>query len=246
MSHHFDVWFVTANQVYKAVPFTVVTDWAEQGRLGAGDQLRPTGVDCAWVRVADHPQISDFLFVRTTAPATPATTATVEPGAATDSREPIELDIGWRKRTDDDDDDVDMIPLIDISLVLLIFFMMTAAVATVSPIAVPDMKYASPLAKEANAITVDIDRRGSGEVIYHVRIGNASAAPEDANLANLGLLLTRLDARLAEFTKPPEVRIACNKELPRERVRDVARELDKRKQTGRVAYYGAEVNEVTP
>ncbi|MCZ2342494.1 MAG: biopolymer transporter ExbD [Bacteroidales bacterium] len=233
MSLHFDVWFLTANQIYKAVPFTVVTDWAEQGRVGAEDKLRPTGVDTAWMRVADHPQIRDFLFVR------PAE-------RRTEPLEPIALDVGWRTRPDDDDDDVDMIPLIDISLVLLIFFMMTAAVATVSPIAVPDMKHASTLAKDANAVTVDIDRRSSGEIIYHLRLGNAAPAPEDANLLTREQLLTRLDARLGEYRTPPEVRIACNKELPRVQVRDVARELDKRKQAGKVAYYGAEVNEVTP
>ena len=29
----FDVWFVTANTVYKGVPYNVVADWAQQGRL---------------------------------------------------------------------------------------------------------------------------------------------------------------------------------------------------------------------
>jgi hypothetical protein len=29
----FDVWVVETNTVYKQVPYTVVTDWAQQGRL---------------------------------------------------------------------------------------------------------------------------------------------------------------------------------------------------------------------
>lgn len=237
MATNFDVWFVAADQVYKAVPYGVVTDWAEQGRLGADDKLRPAGVETTWVRAADHPQISDFLFV--------ASVDTAASQTHGDALEPVELD-GWHRRSEDEDDDVDMIPLIDISLVLLIFFMMTATVAALSPIDVPDMKHASELSKEADAITIEIDKRGIDEIVYAVRIGNAAAAPEDNNLASLGAMLTRLDARLAGKERPPEVRIACNKELPRERVREVAKELDQRKHDGQIAFYGAEVNEVTP
>ena len=139
-----------------------------------------------------------------------------------------------------------MIPLIDISLVLLIFFMMTSVVSTVSPVDVPEMKHASQLAKEAGALTVEIDQLGPGDVVYAMRIGNTPAAPEDNNLPSLGELVARLDARLAEYEEPPEVRIACHQELPSSRVREVAAELDRRKTSGRIAFYGAEVNEVTP
>ena len=29
----FDVWIIETNQVYKEVPYTVVADWVQQGRL---------------------------------------------------------------------------------------------------------------------------------------------------------------------------------------------------------------------
>ena len=237
MASTFDIWFVAANQVYKAVPYGVATGWAEQGRLGADDKIRPAGVDTAWVRAANHPLIGDFLFVG----GPPA----VNSGSVT-PLEPIELDAGWGRPKADEDDDVDMIPLIDISLVLLIYFMMTSVISTVSPIEVPEMKHAAQLGKEAGALTVDIDQLGPGEVVYGIRIGNAPAAPEDNNLPSVGALLTRLDARLGDYGEPPEVRIACHKELPSSRVRDVAAELDRRKTAGRIAFYGAEVNEVSP
>ena len=85
MATTFDVWFVAANQVYKAVPYGVATGWAEQGRLGADDKVRPAGVDAAWVRAADHPLIGDFLF----AAGPPAGTGPAAP------LDPIELDDGW-------------------------------------------------------------------------------------------------------------------------------------------------------
>ena len=39
----FDVWIVETNQVYKEVPYTVVADWVQQGRLLEDDRLKPSG-----------------------------------------------------------------------------------------------------------------------------------------------------------------------------------------------------------
>lgn len=237
MANTFDVWFVQADTVYKAVPFGVVTGWAEQGRLAGTDKVRPAGVQTAWVKVADHPMLADFLFVpgeTTTAPAT---------GDTAEQLQEIEIDAGWKKVIEDEDDDVDMIPLIDISLVLLIFFMMTATVAALSPVSVPEMAHAGPLGKDADAMTVDIDKRATGEVIYALRLGSQGPTPEDKNLPSVGDVINRLKARLSGVSRPPEVRIACNKELPRMHVLDVTKELQKLKDAKQIAFYGAEVNE---
>jgi biopolymer transport protein ExbD len=231
MSQNFDVWFVTADTVYRGVPYGVVSGWAEQGRIAADDKVRPAGTEEPWIRVGDHSLLSDFLF-------------RPRAGVAADTAEqlqPIEMDING-KRFDEDDDDVDMIPLIDISLVLLIFFMMTTAVAALSPVNVPDMHYASELSKDPDALTVHIDKRADGEVVFAVRVGDR-LAPEDTNLATPEDMLRRLDVRLSEAQRPPEVRVACHRELPRSWVRDVARELDKRKQKEQISSYSAEVNE---
>src|SRR4051794_19833943 len=110
----YDVWIVESNTVYREVPYTVVTDWVQQGRLLDDDQLRPSGTQ-QWQRLGDQTSFAAFL-------------PKVEPQRADDQAEmlePVQVDFAWRPRTDDEDDDVDMIPLIDISLVLLIFFMMT-------------------------------------------------------------------------------------------------------------------------
>lgn len=231
----FDVWFVRGDTVYRAVPYSVVTGWAEQGRLAADDKVRPAGTDVAWLRVADNPHIGDYLYRRDTAPAAPA-------GAA-EQLQPVELDVGVRKRADEEDDDVDMIPLIDISLVLLIFFMMTTAVAALSPVDVPEMKHASELAPSGESFTVHIDKRADGEVVLALRVGDRSPRPEDSNLRNVDDVMRRLDARLAEVQRPPEVRIACHKDLERGWVRDVARELERRKAKEQISGYAAEVNE---
>ena len=227
----YDVWFVTADTVYRGVPYSVVTDWAEQGRLAAGDKVRPAGTEEAWARIADHQLLTDFLYRPRPAPS--ADTA--------EQLQPVEMEVSGRK-TEDDDDDVDMIPLIDISLVLLIFFMMTTAVAALSPVSVPDMKYASELGEDPDAITIHIDKRADGGVFFAVRVGS-HLAPEDNNLATPEEMFRRLDVRLSEAQRPPEVRIACHRDLERSWVRDTARELDKRKQKEQISSYSAEVNE---
>ena len=237
----FDVWLHAANTVYKGVPFGAVTDWAQQGRLAADDKVRPAGTNEPWVRAADHDIIGDYLFVKsTTAP--PAI-----PLKAHEALEPVEMDVGWRKSREDDDDDVDMIPLIDISLVLLIFFMMTAAVSALSPVAVPEMKNIADLKTGGDAFTVTIDKNPLGEVIYSVRIGDRAPEKIDADLPTLASALVRLDAKLAEVlaagNAPPEVRIACHKELPSERVHELSKELQRRKDDKKISLFGAEVNE---
>jgi hypothetical protein len=228
---NFDVWFVAADTVYRGVPYGVLTGWAEQGRVSAGDKVRPAGTEQPWSRVGDHPLLADFLF-------RPRPTAAAADAA--EQLQPVEMDLG--KRYEDHDDDVDMIPLIDISLVLLIFFMMTTAVAALSPVNVPEMRYASELGKDADAITIHIDKRGEDEVFFAIRVGDR-LAPEDNNLATPEEMLRRLDVRLAEAQRPPEVRVACHRDLPRSWVRDVARELDRRRQKDQIAFYTAEVNE---
>src|SRR6266545_2761747 len=111
----FDVWIVESNTVYKKVPYAVVTDWAQEGRLLGDDRLRAAGSE-QWIPLGEVPALSVFL-------------PRAEPHRAEDQAEalePVQVDFSWKPRRGDDDEDVDMIPLIDISLVLLIFFMMTA------------------------------------------------------------------------------------------------------------------------
>jgi biopolymer transport protein ExbD len=229
----FDVWFVAADQVYRAVPWAVVSGWAEQGRLAAGDRVRPAGSTPAWVKVADEPTLSGFLF-------NPARHL----GESAGEGGPIELDLGPRPRAREiEDDEVDMIPLIDVSLVLLVFFMLTTVVAATSPVAVPEMKYAQEIVKESDSITIQIDTRGVTEHFYALRLGDAGPTPDDNNLLTLGELLVRLDKRLAERRTPPEIRIACNAKLPGGLVREVTPELHKLQQKGKITGYTTDVNE---
>src|SRR5271165_4008574 len=106
-----DVWLVEANTVYREVPYTVVTDWVQQGRLLEDDRVRLVGTT-DWLKIADVAALAAYL---------PKPIPQAEDRA--EALEPVESGMSWRHRPEDEDDDVDMIPLIDVSLVLLIFFM---------------------------------------------------------------------------------------------------------------------------
>jgi biopolymer transport protein ExbD len=95
----------------------VVTDWLQEGRLLADDRVRPSGT-AEWFAIGSVPTLAPYLPKKDEHRAEDQAEAL----------EPVHVDFTWKRGPEDDDEDVDMIPLIDISLVLLIFFMMTAAV----------------------------------------------------------------------------------------------------------------------
>lgn len=113
-----DVWIVEINTVYREVPFAVATDWLLQGRLLPEDRVRLAGAQ-SWHPVNKVPAFAPYL------------PQAVPVGAddQAEALEPVDLGLDIPTRGEDEDDDVDMIPLIDISLVLLIFFMMTASIS---------------------------------------------------------------------------------------------------------------------
>ena len=76
-----------------------------------------------------------------------------------------------------------MIPLIDISLVLLIFFMMTMTVASISHINVPSMENAVKIDTSRDTVRIDVDL-SNGKTVYAIGKGTAAAKDEDANLQN--------------------------------------------------------------
>jgi biopolymer transport protein ExbD len=147
-----DVWIVESTAVYTEVPFGVVVDWIQQGRLLGNDRVRVHGKD-RWHPLEKVAALSPYL-----PKAEPLETASVS-----ESLEPVDLGWKWKRPEETEDEDVDMIPLIDISLVLLIFFMMTATVRSglFAPIETPQTTFpAEALAREQ--LWLGIDAKGPG------------------------------------------------------------------------------------
>jgi biopolymer transport protein ExbD len=238
----FDVWFMEANTVYKAVPYNVVADWTQQGRLGGADMVRPSGTEEAWVAIADHEFLSDYLSRPTKAkaapaplPAEPLIAAEVVSEAKPAAEVPVELpdpEPGPTVSRFEEDDEVDMIPLIDISMVLLVFFIIIQAAGALAPVDVPEMKYAGQLREDPDAITITIEKLNAENVYYSVRVGPTSPKPSHDMLPTPEAAMKALNEALAGATRPPEVRIACRKDLPRERVYELRRELEPLRKKG--------------
>ena len=229
----FDVWFVQTNTVYKEVPFTVVTDWVQQSRLQLDDMIKPAGAP-NWFRLGGLPMFQPYV-------PQPAHDAV---GDVAEALEPVEMDVGWKRRFDDEDDDVDMIPLIDISLVLLIFFMMTTTVAAISRISVPDMFNASTIETNPRVLRIDVDKSDNeGGAIFAVGLGTQPPTEENDKLGDVDSLSIRIDVILQRVTEPPEVRIAANRDLPYEVVEKVMRKMDQLQNSGQITHYFIEVNE---
>jgi biopolymer transport protein ExbD len=234
-----DVWFVTANTVYRQVPYQVVADWVREGRLGAADKLRPAGTaDRDWRTVGTWELFADYL------PGS-ATAAGAE-GGEVELPEPVEPESHGRKQREAVDDEVDMIPLIDISMVLLVFFVIVSATGALSPVDVPDMKYAGQLTNDPNAITINIQKASETEVVYALRVGKVAPRPEYARLANPEEALKALNTLLGEATQPPHVQVACEKALPSARVVEMEKELKKLFKKGLINSFDATVNEAPP
>jgi biopolymer transport protein ExbD len=206
-----DVWLVEPNTVYKDVPFTVVADWIQQGRLLEEDKVRASG-GAEWRTVASVPAFAPYL-------------PRPEPFRAEDeaeAREPIGLDFGWKKPHHDPEEDVDMIPLIDVSLVLLIFFMMvTPGIGAASFILKPGTVHGETY-DDPRIIWIGIDYKGPTPErrapVFYVGEGKKGAEKENSDLATLDELIERLTVVIGDRSKV-EITINAHTDLPESVVR---------------------------
>jgi biopolymer transport protein ExbD len=217
-----DVWIVESNTVYKEVPFTVVIDWVQQGRLLEDDQVRVAGSK-DWKKIADIPGLAAYL-------------PRAEPLRAQDQAEalePVQLDFAWKKAPHDEEEDIDMIPLIDVSLVLLIFFMLTAAGAAVAS-AIPMPQAGNAGVAQLSGIWVGINLEGKTPVYSLGEEGKPSPDPEDRDIRSKAELLKRLKERLDRQSRPIEVTINANKDIEDGIVLDLAVDLCKEPYRGKI------------
>jgi biopolymer transport protein ExbD len=224
-----DVWIVETNTVYRQVPYNVVTDWVQQGRLLADDQVRPAGTG-PWQKLGEQAAFAAFL-------------PKAEPFRADDAAEamePVHTEIVVKHRRGDEDEDVDMIPLIDISLVLLIFFMMTAAVGGAGSIFDPPEATHMLVTEEPNMLWVGINRDKEGNPQYSLGRGEFG---EGEKCASREELVAKLEAALGRETNPVNVSIKANQHLPYAVIQDMTLQMERYKRQRKVVNVFGGVNE---
>jgi biopolymer transport protein ExbD len=227
-----DVWIIETNTVYKAVPYTVVADWAQQGRLLENDRLRPAG-STEWQTLGAMPAFNPYL--------PRATPNRVEDQA--EALEPVHGEFVWKPRAGDEDEDVDMIPLIDVSLVLLIFFMMTATVTGVASwINTPTAHYSPGVLP--NTFWIGIDRAADGTPLYALGRGDQNPQAGDRNLS-LAEAIRRLETQLRDSGPgvPNDVTVKADLALPYEIVEEVNVDLEGLRAKGLIRQIYAGVRE---
>jgi biopolymer transport protein ExbD len=227
-----DVWIVASNTVYREVPFTVVADWVQQGRLLEDDMLKPSGTN-EWSKVGSPDNFEAYL---------PKPQAHRSEDQA-EALERVELDFSYKRHRDEEDDDVDMIPLIDVSLVLLIFFMLLSAGAGVaSAIQVPGVDFPDVAVINPQELTVGIDLQ-DGKEVYSIGVGNKPPADDDhKNIATYPEMLSLLQNMLSR-TDRDEVTINAHKDVRSGIVRNLTADLARGPFRGKVSRVLIGVNE---
>jgi biopolymer transport protein ExbD len=141
--------------------------------------------------------------------------------------EEVETGFHWKRKIDDEDAEVDMIPLIDVSLVLLIFFMLTTNPETSAAgpqIATPPAVYGT-VVNAPDEVWVGINRIDKGGVPTQVYSLGVGAKAEARNLATRQELLDHLTTLLAD-KKKVNLTIDANSEVPSGDVRDLTVALE--------------------
>ena len=230
----FDLWLVESNTVYKEVPYEVVTDWFQQGRLLLTDKGKSSG-SADWRELSEMPELAAYAPHK-------------EEHRADDfaeALEPVELELIWKKAAEAEDQDVDMIPLIDVSLVLLIFFMMTSTVSGLAAnLQLPEV-HSAPGGLASDQLWVSIEKNPdnpNANPTYSVGVGNASAREGDRNL-DLATAIQRLDEKLATMGSVELVTVRGDKDLDVGTVKEVRSQLEIRRSRGQVKKVGDEVLE---
>ena len=156
----------------------------------------------------------------------------------------MHVDFGWKQRSETEEEDVDMIPLIDVSLVLLIFFMMTATAAT-SPLLInmPATEHGNTLVNDPGMLWIGIDRV-DGQPVYSIGKGEQGPQPDDRKLTE-SEVLQRLEARLQEGGSG-EVRIVADRLLPYDVVKRMTALLEQRRGQGVRKIYGGVIERENP
>ena len=208
-----DIWILESNTVYREVPFTVVADWIQQGRLLEDDMLRPSGT-AEWMKVGASPTFAPYL-------------PKVVPHGVEDqaeAMEPVAVDFSWKRPHADEDEDVDMIPLIDVSLVLLIFFMMTTTgAATIMRVQTPQTE--NPQVEETGGgVWIGVNLNDPKRPIPSYSLGTAKGTVKN-NLTQ-EQCLDQLEQLLDQRKEPVEVTVHAHEQLKASEVRSLAAKLE--------------------
>lgn len=144
---------VAQNKLLGPLPLEILVQMAAEGRICAQDLVRPGG-SRTWLRVTEVPELAARLVAPPTTEPVPAGPKE-DPAEAGQASEPIRL--GQRRRHEEAT--MEMAPMIDVTFLLLIFFMLTNSLANPAAMDVPEAVHGRGVTLEGQQLIL-IDENG--------------------------------------------------------------------------------------
>lgn len=205
---------VSLDRVYGPVPMEKLIRLASTGRIAAHDLVRPAGTT-EWLRIADVPALAASVPQR----------ASIE-----DLEREIEPAGGFvssRGRWSWGGVEMDMTPMIDVTFQLLIFFMLTHALANPPPMDVPQVTHGRGVTLEGQQLVL-IDDQGR----YYL----GDRASDESAAGSLELLVEEVQGNARRSDGPLDVILSAHKEATSGQVRDAIEGLSRVEGLGRVMF----------
>ena len=204
---------VSLGRVYGPVPIETLVRLAGGGRISTQDLVRPVGAP-TWLRVTEVPSLAACL---------------PQPSVAGKDLE-MDLDAGtkWvapKPRRRAEEAEMDMTPMIDVTFQLLIFFMLTHAMANPPPMDVPEAKHGRGVNMEGQQLIL-VDQDGK----YYL---GHQAEPENA-AESLDVLVKEVRSNASQTDAKMDVIINAHKKARHANVRDLVERLGPVPNLGRV------------
>jgi len=200
---------VSLDRVYGPVPWDKLVQLAQQGRISAEDLVRQAGTE-AWSRVDEVPALAASL-------PQPSLVLTDEGGAAVE----LDADAGAAgallpAKKPSEDVEMDMAPMIDVTFLLLIFFMLTNSLANPSPMDVPVAVHGRGVTLEGQQLLL-IDTEGG----YYL----GDNASEENRAASLDALIQEVQANADASRAPMDVIVNAHKKSSYLQIRELVERL---------------------
>ncbi|NLF72586.1 MAG: biopolymer transporter ExbD [Candidatus Anammoximicrobium sp.] len=213
-----DVKIVKTGRVYERVPLEKLRRWVAERRVLPDDLVRPVGAT-RWLRVATAPELASPAVQAPAQPTSPTRKPAAKPATAATGDLGIPAPAKTRPRRRFrflEDTTMDMMPMIDVTFQLLIFFMFANQLANPNPIEVPEARYGRGIMPDGKqAILVDDQGR------YYL---GESTKPE--NIAPLEQVIRVVADNAASANGPLDVIISAHKASQHDQVRALMEKLE--------------------
>jgi biopolymer transport protein ExbD len=210
---------VAQDQLIGPLPLEVLVEMAANGEISPQDLVRPGGSQ-AWIRVTEVPELAARLAV----PPAPDPFGADPPDdlpEAGDARDLFEIGRG----TPHEEAAMEMAPMIDVTFLLLIFFMLTNSLANPAAMEVPDAVHGRGVTLEGQQLIL-VDQEGR----YYL----GDAATEQSAVDSLDALVREVGDNVAASRQTLDVIVSAHRHSKHRYVRELVEGLSALEDLGNI------------